>query len=131
MPTRRLIPTLLALLAVVASVGVPAATVLCRGDGHVALEFAAAALHCDTPVHAETSGTGSAVDADCSDSLIELDVPARPTSSVDAVPAPVPPLLIAVLPAEDEPSFVVGQWPDRDAAPPPHLLPLRSFILLT
>ena len=131
MPLRRLIPSLLALLAVLFSIGVPAATVLCRGDGHLAIEFAVSAMHCDTPVQTDASGTDSVIEADCDDAPIESDVPARPAPSGDTVPAPLPPILIAVLPADIDPSFAIDTWRDQDAVPPPHLLPLRSFVLLT
>ena len=131
MPLRRLIPTLLALLAVVAGVGVPAATVLCETDDHVAVEFAAAPLHCDTPAPADRSEPVSVGETECSDTPNGVEAPARPAPSCEAVPAPLPPVLIVVLPVEVERPMLPGRVLDKDAAPPPHLLPLRSFVLLT
>ena len=131
MPLRRLIPTLLALLAVVAGVGVPAATVLCETDDHVAVEFATASLHCDTPAPADHSESVSVGETGCSDTPNGVDTPARPAPSGEAVPAPLPPVLIAIVPAEVERPMFPGRVLEKDVAPPPHLLPLRSFVLLT
>ena len=127
----RLLATLLALLSVTAGVGVPSA-VLCFADDHVAYEAASDAGHCEESPEATgaLSAGPSASDRNC------VDVP---TAAVQAersvpdagpqVPAPLPAVVVALLPEPQPPS----RWSvhREHAGPPPHLAPLRSFVLLT
>ena len=124
----RLLCTLLALLSATVGVGVPAAAVLCVAPDHIAVE-AIAAGHCDDV--ADDGATDSIADAGCVDTPLDRGTPERPApSGASDVPAPPPAVVVAVLPEAPDVWRVLDRRPARPA-PPPHLLPLGSFVLLT
>ena len=126
----RLIPNLLALLAVVAGVGVPGLSVLCRGVDHVAVELAVTAMHCDETEAAASSDNSTVAESRCTDVPIGVDAPVLTAGDNSVVPEPLPPVLVAVLPATIEPPLSFDRVVTA-TSPPAHLLPLRSFVLLT
>ena len=121
---------LLALLSMTAGVGASSA-VLCIADDHVAVETALDAGHCDGRASPADAGQSLVSAASCTD-VAAAGVDSEPPAPTGAasVPAPPPAVLIAVLSEPRVPAWAVD---DRDDAglPPPHLLPLRSFVLLT
>ena len=105
----------------------------CDATDHAAIESIAVGGHCDeTPARGESPGrTNSATaEADCIDTAVSGAIGDRPVSTSVEFSASLPCIyVVAVLP--EPPGF----WSEPDARvgvlSPPHLLPLRSFILLT
>ena len=125
----RQLRSLIAVLVLVAGVGLPATKILCVADDHVAVESAAAMGGCDGN---RIQSTASLEDADdCVDVLLSTRaVSDAATTLSKLIPLPLTAALIGTL---DEPvdagRALAG--PPRERQSPPHLLPLRSFVLLT
>ena len=131
MPTSRLIAFLLAALALVCGIGLPSTAVLCRGSDHVEVESVVAGLHCDDGVaDVEQHADREIGEAACVDLPLERAATHRVVSG-DVVPSPLPPVLIAVLPADPPMSAADVQAEGVAITPSPHLLSIRSCVLLT
>ncbi|MEM6559960.1 MAG: hypothetical protein AAF656_00025 [Planctomycetota bacterium] len=134
MPLPRLLVTLLALLSMTTGGPVPGGMLLCEAADHVSVESLAIGGHCETKserLAEDHQPVVTSMERDCVDTAVAGVTADR---SVIGAAAPMPDLspsvLIAVLPEPE------GLWVARDdgvrvAAPPAHLLPLRSFVLLT
>ena len=130
---RRFLSILLALLLLAAGGPVAGGLLFCDAVDHGAIESVAIGGHCDDAA-AQDENTGrttvAAAEVDCVDTAISGAVGDRPLSTSAELTASLPSVrVVAVLP--EPPGF----WSEPDARvgvlTPPHLLPLRSFILLT
>ena len=130
---RRFLSSLLTLLLLAAGGPVAGGLLLCDAMDHAAIESVAIGGHCADAATQPSDVAPSAIasaEAHCVDTAISGTVGDRPISLNAELVASLPSVyLIAVLP--EPPGF----WSEPDlrvgVLSPPHLLPLRSFVLLT
>ena len=130
MPLPRFLAKLLALLSMTAGVGVPSA-VLCIADDHLGYEAAAGEGHCnddDSPAEVAEVDDGERDCVDVPSTAIEADRPVPDAGP--QVPMPLPAVVIALLPEPRAPAWRTSVG-EGGGLPSPHLVPLRSFVLLT
>jgi hypothetical protein len=133
-PLPRLLCTLLTLLSMTAGGPVPVGMLLCEADDHAAVESLVIGGHCEASPERPADDRQTAVVAaerDCVDTAVAgVTADRSAAGGAASMPDLAPSVLVAVLPEPE------GLWVSRDdvvrvAAPPPHLLSLRSFVLLT